>query len=122
MGAYEYCPNCPPTIALGVVDADAAEEGLHPGIFGVYCVNGDLTKRVVVPYRTSGGAGMGTDYEPLTGNAVIPEGAYRGIIRITPIDDAIQEGNERVGVTLQEQSGYIRSQPKGARLFIQDND
>jgi len=126
MGAFEYCPTCLPTIALGVVDGEATEADLKPGKLAVYRVNGDMSARVRVPYRVKGTAKGGLDYEMLTGKVAIRPGADRIFILITPIDDSLVEGGETVQIKLRptywDRDYYKLSEPSVAEVAILDND
>jgi hypothetical protein len=54
----------------------------------------------VVYYEISGTASNGVDYQKLTGNVTIPEGAQSADVVVDPIDDNLVEDTETVTLTL----------------------
>jgi hypothetical protein len=55
---------------------------------------------IVVYYEISGTASNGVDYEKLSGQVTIPDGAASADVVVTPIDDQLAEGIESVELTL----------------------
>ena len=79
---------------------------------------------LVVQYDVGGTASAGTDYEALSGSIEIPVGSSSSPIRVEPIDDAIQEDDETVSVTLTSTSDQHAQigDPATATLSISDDD
>lgn len=123
MGAYEFCPNCPPTLAVAAVDKQASEEGFDVARFRVYRVNGDVTVPVQVHYLLGGTATNGEDYAALSGVVKMFAGKRAATIWISPTEDALDEGSEEtVKVRLLEGTGYRLSSPHKASARLIDND
>src|SRR5205823_14543301 len=57
-------------------------------------------QELAVYYAIGGTASNGEDYQKLSGNVTIPEGAWSADIVVTPIDDLIAEGTETVELTI----------------------
>src|SRR5437867_4078376 len=116
------------TVSISATVADAAESGLVPGIFtvsrtdslGIPIAPGFP---VTVNYAISGTAANGTDYSPIATSVVIPANLPSATITITPIDDALNELNETVILTLAAGSYNIAASPgDAATVTIADND
>ena len=103
-----------------VPTGDAAE----PATAGKFTVkrDGDLTAALVVNYNVSGTASNGVDYAALAGTVTIPAGAASADISVTPIDDALLEGDESVTVSLTNSANYDVGTPGSATLFIRDDE
>ncbi len=114
-------PPTVPTVAIAAIDANAAETGTDPGIFRI-TRTGDTTNALSVSYTVAGQASNGTDYTPnLTGTATISAGQSFVDITITPVDDALVEGNETVTLTLASSANYALGTAT-ATVTIADND
>lgn len=64
---------------------------------------------VTISYTVSGTATQGSDYAPLTGTVIIPDGEDSAEITITPLDDTTPENNETVTITISAGLGYAVS-------------
>ncbi|TAK98470.1 MAG: hypothetical protein EPO07_12005, partial [Verrucomicrobia bacterium] len=84
--------------------------------------DGDQSGALVVYYSTSGSASNGVDYVSPGGSVTIPAGATSADIVITPIDDALLEGDESVTLTLANNPAYDIGTPGSATLLIRDNE
>lgn len=103
--------------------SDAAEAGTANGSFRV-SRSGGTTSALVVPYSVSTGTGQatpGTDYTALSGTATIAAGSSFVDVIVTPVDDAIVEGNEAVTLTLTGSAGFTLGTAT-ASVTIVDND
>ncbi|MGX5817398.1 Calx-beta domain-containing protein [Chitinophaga lutea] len=74
---------------------------------------------VTVQYTVSGTATAGSDYQALTGTAVIPAGEMNAGIQVTVVDDAIVEGPETVTLTLQSATFSFLGAPVNATVSTQ---
>lgn len=83
---------------------------------------GSTNAPLTVNYAIGGAATNGVDYNTLSGSATIPAGSVSAQILITPIDDAILEGNETVVLTLSTNSAYNLGSPSSVTVAIADND
>jgi hypothetical protein len=98
----------PPGTVVSIVarDAEAAEQDPrldslpNNGLFAVER-HGPTNFPLQVYYSIGGTAQNGIDYERLSGQVVIPEGARSASIEVIAIDDRIAEGDERVVLTLR---------------------
>ena len=107
-------------MTIAATDPGAAEEGIDAGTLTVTRTgtSGDL----VVSYAVGGTATAGADYGALTGTVTIADGNSWATITITPIDDAFEEGDETVTVTLAADPGYTVGSPDADTVTILDND
>jgi hypothetical protein len=110
-----------PTVNVGATDDSAAEAGSATGTFTI-TRSGDLTAALTVNYTISGSAGNGTDYAALSGSVVIPAGSGAVAVTVTPVDDAIDEANETVILTLAAGTGYQIGSSNDDTVTIADND
>ena len=113
-----------PIVTITAIDATAAETGGEPGSFRI-ARTGSTVGAQTVNYTIATGAGQaaGADYTPaLTGVASIATGQSSVNITITPIDDALFEGPERVMLTLFDSGSYDVGAPAIATITIADND
>ncbi len=110
-----------PTVTIDATDASAAEAGSATGTFTV-TRTGDLTGALTVNYTISGSATNGSDYASLSGSVVIAASAASATVVVTPVDDAIDENNETVVLTLAAGSGYQIGGANNDTVTIADND
>ncbi|MEI7928416.1 MAG: SdiA-regulated domain-containing protein, partial [Verrucomicrobiales bacterium] len=113
-----------PIISIVATDANAAETGNDPGTFRI-SRSGSTTGSLTVNYTVAIGAGqaIAADYTPtLNGAAIIPSGQSYVDITITPVDDALVEGNESLTLTLFDTGSYDVGSPSSATVTIVDND
>ncbi|WP_437371427.1 Calx-beta domain-containing protein [Maribacter litoralis] len=109
-------------------DDTAAESSgaVSPGEFTIgLSAQNDTGSSMTINYTISGTAANGTDYTAINNNAVnIPNGQQEVEIDILPINDAIQEGEETVILTLANGTGYVlgSAATRTATVEIDDND
>ncbi|HYE08289.1 MAG TPA: discoidin domain-containing protein [Planctomycetota bacterium] len=86
--------------------------------------NGSITGVAEVEFLTGSTAGRADLREALTGEIVIPDGAASVDLRLTPVDDQVQEGAETVVVTLLADDESYLVDPGSARatVTIADDD
>ena len=116
-----------PNIEIAATDADAAETGTDPGILTITLTNsevgGVLAEDLTVDYSVTGSATNGSDYQVISGSVVIPSGSTSASITISPLDDAIAEGNETVTLSLTPNaSSYTIGGNANASVTIGDDD
>jgi uncharacterized protein len=112
-----------PVITITATDPNAAEAGSDPGTFRI-TRTGSTVGSLTVNYTIATGAGQATsaDYSPtLTGIVTIASGQSFADITITPVDDALLEGNETVTLTLGDTGSYDTGTPSTATVTIADN-
>src|SRR6185503_3568350 len=103
----------PPTVTITPTDDVAREAGASSGVFTVSRV-GSLAANLVVDYSVSGTAVMGDDYAALPGSITIPAGRTSALITVTPVDDALVEGDETITISLTSSPAYNVSDPATA--------
>jgi len=108
------------TVTIFPTGAGAAEPSA-PGRFTVKR-EGDLTGNLVVNYTASGVASNGIDFISFSNSVTIPSGLASADITLTPMDDALLEGDEAVILTLATNLGYNIGTPGTATIFIRDNE
>ncbi|WP_373541827.1 ExeM/NucH family extracellular endonuclease [Chamaesiphon sp.] len=111
-----------PTVAIAST-SNAAEAATANGSFRI-SRTGDTTNALVVPYSVGTGTGQaiaGSDYNTLPGTATIAAGSAFVDVVVTPVDDAIVEGNEAVTLTLSASAGFTLGTAT-ASVTIVDND
>ena len=77
---------------------------------------------VVVPYTVSGTATINVDYSIRTSPVTIPAGGGQATIEITMYDDAMDEEDETVVVTMGTPLNAIKSNPSVHTITIYDDD
>ncbi len=108
------------TVTIAATDASAAETSSDPGVFTITrnYTNGSLT----VYYAVTGTATNGTDYTTMGSSVTFSNGEATKTVTITPTDDAVQEGNETVILTLSANAAYTVGSPSSDTVTIIDND
>jgi uncharacterized repeat protein (TIGR01451 family) len=111
----------PPTVTVVASDANAAEPGANTGTF-TFTRAGGTASNLTVNYVVSGTAGAGTDYSALSGTATFTSGQSSLNVIVTPLDDAVLEGDESVTVTVTSSVEYLIGGPGVATVVIRDED
>ncbi len=108
------------TVTVSATGGNASE----PSTSGAFTVkrDGDLTAALVVNYSVGGTASNGVDCAALSGTLTIPAGAASTGITVTPIDDALLEGDESVTVSLLNNINCDVGTPGSATLLIRDDE
>ncbi|MEJ1222657.1 Calx-beta domain-containing protein [Sediminicola sp. 1XM1-17] len=113
------------TASIAATDDTATEESSTTGIFTVSLNTPNATgSPIVVNYSIDGSAGNTADYATIGTSVSIANGASSGTVTITPVDDALVEGNETVVLTLASGTGYVvAASPNNTdTVNITDND
>jgi YD repeat-containing protein len=110
-----------PVVHVNAIDASASEQGQDPGVFSIVR-DGGTSEPLTVHYSVSGTATGGADYAALVGSVTIPAGAHPQTVTVTPVDDALVEGEETVTLTLSANAAYTTGSPASATITISDND
>lgn len=120
----DYVPR--PFVGVTASKPVAKEPGNgQPGINGEFTIFLDeaaLTD-LTITYAVGGNATAGNDYDPLPGSVVIPAGQIEAKLPVIPKEDAVNEGNETVVVTLQRGATYrldANVAPISATVIITD--
>jgi len=109
-----------PVVTIAATDPNAAESASDTGTFTV-SRTGPTTSSLTVNYTVGGTATNGTDYSTVPGSVTILAGASSAPITVTPVDDAVFEGDETVILTLASGT-YIIGAQNSATVTIADND
>ena len=110
-----------PTVSIVATDNIATEAGPTTGTFTV-SRTGSTAAALTVYYGVTGTSTGGSDRNALSGNLSIPAGSSSRTIIITPINDALVEGDETVVVTLSANVAYTVGTPSNATITIISND
>ena len=114
-------------VTIYATDSEASEGIANTGTLTVIR-RGNTSFPLAVFYEIGGGASNGVDYQTVGSMVQIPVGASQASFTITPINDDLIEGIERMGVRLVPSPldcltcGYEISYPAGAEVTIYDND
>jgi len=108
-----------PTVTIAATDATAQEPGNDTGTFTV-TRTGATTAALSVAFTVSGTATSGSDYTALTAPLTIPAGSASATLTVTPLADAVIEGDETVIVTLGANAAYIVGSPSAATVTLKD--
>lgn len=94
------------------------------GSSGTFTVTrvGSLAANLQVNYSLGGTATNGVDYNTLTGIVLIPAGKASAAITVTPMQDALANGNRTMVATLSNNPGYDIVIPAAATITIIDDD
>lgn len=109
-----------PTVSVSTTTPDISENGTDSGQF-VFTRNGNPTGDLLVYYSVAGTAVAGTDYTPLAGVVLIPDGQSSTTIPFLPIDDKAVESNETVVATITTDAAYTVGSPSSATVTILDD-
>ena len=114
-------------VTIYATDDEASEGTANTGTLTVIR-RGDTSFPLAVFYEIGGAASNGVDYQTISSMVEIPVGASQASFTITPINDDLIEGIERMGARLVPSPldcltcGYEISYPGGAEITIYDND
>jgi len=109
-----------PTVSIAASDPDAAEQDCDPGEFTIS--RAAVTDAAVTVYYSVGGSAEPGDYTPtLSQHVQIPAGQASVTVGITPVDDAQDELDETVVLTLTPNPAYLIV-AASAEVTIADND
>jgi hypothetical protein len=107
-----------PEVSITATDGSASESG-DTGAFTV-SRTGPTTNALTVDYAIGGSASNGTDYQAIAASLIIPAGASNATITITPIPDALSEGDEDVTLTIAGSVNYQIGSSGAAAVTILD--
>jgi hypothetical protein len=111
----------PPTVTVVATDESASESGPDPGAVTIRRT-GSTDSALIVTYSIAGTAVNGVDYTKLSGSVTIPPASESATVTISPIDDAVVEGDESVVLTLTTGDAYRVGSPSSATVTLADND
>ncbi len=128
-GTLTIQDNDPPKISLSISDANAEESNLSTATVQVVRT-GDAQEAVTVNYTVNPAnalivgtpATSGVDFVALSGSVVVPRFRTSANIVITPLDDSLVEGTEKVLIHLSPSAVYDFGGNRDETLSILDND
>ena len=110
----------PAVVTIVATDAAASETGPDTGTFTFTRTGGDLAEGLIVTNSISGSAVETGDYQNLQPNFSFAVNSSTHTISVTPIADAVVEGDEAVVLTINESAQYNVGTPGSATVTIAD--
>jgi len=110
-----------PTLEVTAINSAAFEQGSDIGVFEI-TRTGNPGVSLYVNYTIDGTASSADFIGPASGTVVLPFGVSSKTFRITPIDDSLVEGGEKVVMTILPGTGYSVGASGDAAVFITDDD
>ncbi|WP_016951150.1 Calx-beta domain-containing protein [Anabaena sp. PCC 7108] len=109
------------SVSVTATDSNAGE-GTTPNL-GVFTITrtGSTANALTVNYTISGTASA-TDYNTIPSTIVIAAGQTSATVTVTPVDDALVEGNETVILSLTDTNNYDLGTANSATVIIADNE
>lgn len=107
-------------VTVAATDPNAVESG-DPGAFTVTRVGSNL-EELTVNLGVGGTATSGSDFTALPTSVVIPAAASSAVIPLSPLTDAVNEGDETVILSILASSSYSRGNPVSATVTIANTD
>jgi hypothetical protein len=101
------------------IDSAASEVGPDTGAIRFTRDTG-TNAALAVAFTVTGTASNGADYAALTSPVTIPAGSFTATLTVTPLVDALIEGNETVIITAVAGSGYTLGAPVSGTVTIED--
>jgi hypothetical protein len=111
----------PPVVTVAANDANASEPGSNTGAFQI-SRTGNTSVGLIVNFNITGSALSGSDYQSITSPVLIPAGSPSISVTVTPLNDALPEGNETVVLTIGPSSEYVIGAQSAATVSIFDED
>ncbi len=111
----------PPTVSVYATDNTARESGASPGAFTITRV-GNLAPNLVVNYTLAGTATNTLDCSTLSGTVTILAGRATATVTVTPVNDALVEGDETLVLVLLGTAAYNVGNPGSATVIIVDDE
>ena len=99
----------------------SAIEATGTGVFTI-SRDGNTENAMTVSYAITGTAESGTDYQALTGSETIPAGQASVTVDVIPVNDAFDEPEETVIMTMTDGSGYVADTNSATVSIIDDDD
>ena len=111
------------TVTVAASDPTAGEHGTSCGT-GTFTFTRTvpLTAALKVNFTVGGTATRGGDYISIGTTVVFAAGSATATKTVSVIDDRLVEGNETVGVTLANGTGYTVGSPSSATVTIKDDE
>jgi glycosyl hydrolase family 9/concanavalin A-like lectin/glucanase superfamily protein/cellulase-like Ig domain-containing protein len=111
--------NGPPAVTVTASDPTASESG-DPGVFTFSRTSSNTA--VTVFFTLSGSATSGTHFANIGNSVSMPIGAGTRTVTISPINNAVADGNKTVILSLATNVSYAVSSPTQAVVTIYDDE
>ncbi len=108
-------------VTIAATDANATESATPDTGTFTFTRTGATTAALTVTFAVSGTASAG-DFTSLGTSVVIPAGSVNKTLTLTPTNDALNEPNETVIVTVVTAAGYTAGSPSAATVTIVDDE
>ncbi|MEO5917900.1 MAG: S8 family serine peptidase [Luteolibacter sp.] len=108
-----------PTVTIAATAATAREIDGQTGLVTI-SRTGDTTLPLLVPLTVSGTAVAGAHYQPIPATVTIPTGQASTTLTITPISDALAQGDRNVILNVAADFALVRDPAQSAVVTIQD--
>jgi hypothetical protein len=108
-----------PAVTIGTTVSTANEFDGAQGAF-MLTRRGDLGLPLQVPLTTTGTAIAGTHYLTLPGTVTIPAGQSAISLQLSPVSDALAQGDRSVGVKVGSDFAIVSDSSQSAMLTIKD--
>lgn len=105
-----------PEVSVVATDPAASEAG-GTGTF-TFERTGGFGSPLTVSYSVTGSATPGSDYAALPGTIFFGAGMITATVTVTPVQDAVAEGEESVVVSVDPGAGYAVGSPSSATVTI----
>lgn len=117
-------PTATSSFVTVAFSADSYQVDEGDGVAEITVILNQLADQpVTVEFSTADGTALaGLDYGPTNGTVTIPVGQLSAIISVPIFEDALDENQETVQLTLSNPVGASLTDPRQATLFINDND
>jgi hypothetical protein len=113
--------NSGPKVKIKAMVRRVAEQGQQSGKLKI-TRKGDTSAPLTVRYSVGGTATAGADYDALSGTKTIAAGERSTLIKVTPIDDALAEADEKVVIRLSADPAYLIAGRGKASVKIESDD
>src|SRR6185369_4486104 len=88
----------------------------------IFLRSGNTNNALTIFFTLGGTASNGADYASITNVLIIPAGQTSSVVTLTPLDDALIEGEETAILDLTLRDSYRVAAPAEATVTILDND
>lgn len=111
--------NSTPVVTVTAKQPEVTE-GLGKGKFVIARSGGNMGADLVVRFQLKGAAQSGSDFAGVGKKVTIPAGKASVKVKITPRNDGVAEGDEKVKLVLAPTSDYTIGSPAAAEIIVHD--
>jgi phospholipase/lecithinase/hemolysin len=110
-----------PVVAINSITSEVPEQG-GLGVYYLTRTGEDLSASLSIPYTVSGDATTGVDFKTFKGLKEMKPEKRSVQVKLKTLDDATEEKDEAVTLTIGTGSGYTVGLPKAATIAINDDE